>query len=105
VQSIVKAVRETRWFIISTPNPLYSRGLIHDLRLTKSPAEITLMRQSAAIASDAIGRTIAATGSCASEAQLFATVDYHCRMSGAQYLAYPPVVAAGDNANTIHVRF
>lgn len=31
-----------------------------------------------------------------------ARVDFHCRMKGAQFLAYPPVVAAGNNANIIH---
>lgn len=36
------------------------------------------------------------------ESQLWATVDYHSRMKGAQYLAYPPVVASGTRANTIH---
>lgn len=36
------------------------------------------------------------------ESQLWACVEYHSRMKGAQYLAYPPVVAGGDRANTIH---
>lgn len=31
-----------------------------------------------------------------------ARVDFYCRMDGAQFLAYPPVVAAGQNANVIH---
>ena len=37
-----------------------------------------------------------------SEAKIFATLDYECRMRDADYLAYPPVVASGDNANIIH---
>ncbi len=37
-----------------------------------------------------------------SESELWATVEYHSRMKGAQYLAYPPVVAGGPRANTIH---
>ena len=37
-----------------------------------------------------------------SEHQIFARVDYHCRMDNASFLAYPPVVAAGSNANIIH---
>lgn len=36
------------------------------------------------------------------ESQLWASVEYHSRMNGAQYLAYPPVVAGGARANTIH---
>lgn len=37
-----------------------------------------------------------------SEHHIFARVDYYCRMNGASYLAYPPVVASGRNATTIH---
>lgn len=37
-----------------------------------------------------------------SEHQIFAKVDYECRMNGAEYLAYPPVVAGGDRATIIH---
>lgn len=37
-----------------------------------------------------------------SEHHIHARVDYHCRMNNAQFLAYPPVVAVGNNANTIH---
>lgn len=37
-----------------------------------------------------------------SEHQLFAKIDYECRMRGAEYLAYPPVVAGGDRATIIH---
>lgn len=37
-----------------------------------------------------------------SEHFINARVDFHCRMKGAQFLAYPPVVAAGNNANIIH---
>lgn len=37
-----------------------------------------------------------------SEHHIFARVDYHSRMKNASFLAYPPVVAAGNNATTIH---
>lgn len=37
-----------------------------------------------------------------SEHHIFARVDYHCRMDNASFLAYPPVVAGGKNATTIH---
>ena len=29
-------------------------------------------------------------------------MEYYSRLGGAQYLAYPPVVAGGPRANTIH---
>ena len=78
------------------------RQLLHELRLIKSPSEIQLMRRSAEVAAEAMTKTMSATTSCSAESHLFATMDYHCRMSGAQHLAYPPVVAYGDNANVIH---
>lgn len=37
-----------------------------------------------------------------SESQLFAKIDYECRLRGAEFLAYPPVVAGGDRGTIIH---
>ncbi|KAK9498760.1 hypothetical protein O3M35_003323 [Rhynocoris fuscipes] len=78
------------------------RNKIHELRVIKSEAEQILLRKSAEIASDAIKLSIETTKPGMTEHQLFATVDYHCRMKGAEQLAYPPVVASGENANIIH---
>ncbi|XP_055681237.1 xaa-Pro aminopeptidase 3 [Lutzomyia longipalpis] len=74
----------------------------HKQRLIKSPAEVELMRKTCQIASEAINRTISESKSGDSEHQVFARVDYHCRMRNADFLAYPPVVASGNNATTIH---
>ena len=62
------------------------------------------MRKTAEIGSNAIKETIkkSKNENIATEAKIFATLDYECRMREADYLAYPPVVAAGDNANIIH---
>lgn len=76
--------------------------LMHKIRLIKSQSEIDLMRKSCEIVSAAISKTIEVSRPKMSEHQLFATVDYECRMNGAEFLAYPPVVAAGNNANIIH---
>lgn len=72
------------------------------LRLIKSPAEQKLMQESCNIASAAIARAMAVSSPGITEHQLFATVDYESRMRGAEILAYPPVVAAGNNATIIH---
>lgn len=87
-----------------TDNQIFAspKILFHQIRLIKSACEIDLMRESCRIASDAIVKTIRSSKPEMSEHQLFATVDYECRMRGAEYLAYPPVVAAGRNANIIH---
>ncbi|KAJ6637107.1 Xaa-Pro aminopeptidase 3 [Pseudolycoriella hygida] len=75
---------------------------IHKQRVIKSESEIKLMRKTCEIASEAINKTIRTSKPGDSEHHIFATVDYHCRMNGASYLAYPPVVASGSNATTIH---
>ncbi|XP_076285211.1 xaa-Pro aminopeptidase 3-like isoform X4 [Lasioglossum baleicum] len=90
--------------IKTTDNPKFvsPTSIIHKIRLIKSQSEIDLMKKSCEIASAAISRTIETSKPKMSEHQLFATVDYECRMNGAEFLAYPPVVASGKNANIIH---
>ncbi|KAL6255919.1 hypothetical protein P5V15_013159 [Pogonomyrmex californicus] len=87
-----------------TDNQIFAspKILFHQIRLIKSACEIDLMRESCGIASKAIVKTIQSSKPEMSEHQLFATVDYECRMLGAKYLAYPPVVAGGKNATVIH---
>ncbi|XP_036318528.1 xaa-Pro aminopeptidase 3 isoform X2 [Rhagoletis pomonella] len=75
---------------------------IQSLRLYKSPSEQDLMRRTCQIASRAINEVISESKPGLSEHQLFAAVDYKCRMKNANYMAYPPVVASGNNATTIH---
>lgn len=60
------------------------------------------MKKSCEIASEAIIDTIKTSFPGMNEHQINAKVDYECRMKGAQYLAYPPVVAGGRRANIIH---
>lgn len=78
------------------------RAVIQRQRLFKSKAEQKLMQISCDIASAAISKTISVTRPGVTEHQLFATVDYESRMRGAEFLAYPPVCASGNNANIIH---
>ncbi|XP_065226899.1 xaa-Pro aminopeptidase 3-like [Planococcus citri] len=75
---------------------------LHSLRAIKSPAEQNLMRKAGEISAEAIKETIRITKPGMTEHQLFSTVDHECRMLGAEFLAYPPVVAAGDKATIIH---
>ncbi|XP_017789489.1 PREDICTED: probable Xaa-Pro aminopeptidase 3 [Habropoda laboriosa] len=77
-------------------------NLMHKIRLIKSQSEINLMKRSCQIISEAISKTIKISKPKMSEHHLFAIVDYECRMNDAEFLAYPPVVAAGKNANIIH---
>lgn len=77
-------------------------GRVHTLRSLKSPAEIQLMQRSCEIASQAFIETMTFSHPKVKEAHLWAKMDFECRLRGAEYLAYPPVVAGGPRANTIH---
>jgi Xaa-Pro aminopeptidase len=78
------------------------RDVLHELRSVKSSAEISLMRKTCEIGALGLMKTISSSKHLSSELDYLATIDYYSRLAGASYLAYPPVVASGNNANTIH---
>ena len=75
---------------------------MHSMRVIKSPAECKLMQKSVSIASEAFKEVIKFSHPGISESALYARIDYETRVRGAEFLAYVPVVAGGDRANTIH---
>uniref|UniRef100_A0A1I8Q9X7 Aminopeptidase P N-terminal domain-containing protein n=2 Tax=Stomoxys calcitrans TaxID=35570 RepID=A0A1I8Q9X7_STOCA len=77
-------------------------SLIQGMRLFKSPSEQNLMRRTCEIASLSINEVMGETRPGLSEHHVYAMVDFKCRMRNANHLAYPPVVASGNNATTIH---
>ncbi|KAM9843127.1 xaa-Pro aminopeptidase 3 [Aulostomus maculatus] len=95
-QSYVGAVLE------AAPMPCTLRPLIHSLRALKSPAEVALMQEAGRITAQAFRRTMALSHGDVDEAVLFAKFDFENRLHGANFLAYPPVVAGGNRANTLH---
>ena len=76
--------------------------LMHSQRVTKSPAEIQLMEESGRVASNAFIEVMRFTKPGINEAHLYAKMDLEVRLNGAEFLAYPPVVAGGNRANTLH---
>ncbi|CAG8447958.1 2185_t:CDS:10 [Scutellospora calospora] len=76
--------------------------IIQELRLIKSDSEIALMKKSGEIAGKAFIQTMKFTKPGLSEHDLYAKIDFECRIQGAQSLAYVPVVAGGINALTMH---
>eukprot|EP00048_Salpingoeca_helianthica_P023987 m.28836 g.28836 ORF g.28836 m.28836 type:complete len:462 (-) comp9116_c0_seq2:140-1525(-) len=75
---------------------------LHRLRIVKSPAEISLMRKSCQIASFAFVELMRATRAGVGEKDLDALMEYTCRTRGAARLSFPPVVASGARACTLH---
>ncbi|KAJ3783587.1 peptidase M24 [Lentinula aff. detonsa] len=82
------------------PKPLAPE--IGRLRAIKSPSEQNLMKSAADISGRAHAKTMRFTRPGLSEAALAAHFNYLCSLSGAQRLAYVPVVASGPNALIIH---
>ncbi|XP_061158853.1 xaa-Pro aminopeptidase 3 isoform X1 [Syngnathus typhle] len=82
------------------PRPL--SPLIHSLRAFKSSAEVALMQEAGRITAQAFRRTMALSHGEVDESVLFAKFDFENRVHGANFLAYPPVVAGGNRANTLH---
>ncbi|KAM4535234.1 xaa-Pro aminopeptidase 3 [Fundulus diaphanus] len=84
------------------PVPRSLRPLVHSLRAIKSPAEVSLMQEAGRITAQAFRRTMALSQGDVDESVLFAKFDFENRIHGANFLAYPPVVAGGNRANTLH---
>ncbi|KAD2392991.1 hypothetical protein E3N88_39968 [Mikania micrantha] len=102
-----------------TPIPSYTdleafqkaayNGRVHDLsfytheaRWVKSSAELSLMRESAAIGCQAFLQTMLNSKISPYESILSAKVEYECRIRGAQRMAFNPVVGGGPNGSVIH---
>ncbi|KAI7869772.1 peptidase M24, structural domain-containing protein [Spinellus fusiger] len=75
---------------------------VQELRLIKSDGEIELMKQSGYISSKAFIEAMKWTQPGYLEDQLWAKMEYECRMHGSSVLAYVPVVAGGPNALSLH---
>lgn len=79
--------------------------LLHPLRSIKSPAELATMRKSAAMAASGFRRVAQLLGQsrqAAAERELAVEFEYEVKRLGAQRLAYPCVVGAGENATFLH---
>jgi Xaa-Pro aminopeptidase len=76
--------------------------LVQMMRVRKSPAEIAVLQRSADIAAAAFADVLSTARAGELERAVAASLDYHCRRRGASRLAFPPVVAGGRNALTLH---
>jgi Xaa-Pro aminopeptidase len=77
--------------------------LLHDMRLFKSPAELDLMRRSAAIAVAAHKRAMRRASPGVMEYQLAADILHEFHEHQAD-IAYEPIVGGGANACVLHYR-
>ncbi|XP_074651939.1 xaa-Pro aminopeptidase 3-like [Tubulanus polymorphus] len=97
INSIDDLIRANKHSTIQNPIPH-----LHHLRLFKSKPEIALLEQCNRITAESFKQVMKFTKPGMSEAHLDARMEYECRLRGADYLAYIPVVAGGNRACTIH---
>ena len=69
--------------------------MVEDLRMTKSPAEIDLIRKSVLVNSEAYARTLRRVRTGMREREIAAELDYQMRLLGAEKPAFDTIVAAG----------
>jgi Xaa-Pro aminopeptidase len=75
---------------------------LHEMRLRKDPSELNTMRRAAAISALGHRAAITATRPGVNEYEIEAIAEYAYFSNGAQSVAYPSVVAGGDNATILH---
>lgn len=75
---------------------------IDNLRWIKSKAELEFMKTAASIGSQALNSLLETKKDVSHEAYISGFLEYEMKLRGADSQAYPPVVAAGARANTIH---
>jgi Xaa-Pro aminopeptidase len=83
----------------------YTKKLInrvHEMRLRKSPIELDCLRQATHISGEAHQRAIRACRPGLYEYQLEAELLYEFYQQGSQALAYPNIVASGENSCILH---
>jgi Xaa-Pro aminopeptidase len=77
-------------------------AIVAEMRLIKEPAEIELLRASAAVARAAHGEALRQVRPGMREFEVEALIDFEFRRRGAAGPAYPSIVAAGANATILH---
>lgn len=103
ISSILPTERWNDLKVLSACNTYVSvREHIDALRWIKSPAELQLMRRTCRIGAQSMNAMIAKSRGIINENEIVGRLELEVRRRGAAGLAYPPVVAAGNQANIIH---
>jgi Xaa-Pro aminopeptidase len=71
-------------------------------RVKKSDAEIKIMQDACTISTDAFINAMKISHPYINEHLIYAKFDFDCRIRGADYLAYIPVIAGGPRATILH---
>ena len=103
VFSLLQALRDAPKQSKQAPSSLIDvRIILDEMRLIKSASEIDMMRQAAAVATQAHIRAMEFVEAGKNEYHLEAEIHHEFAMQGAKYPAYGTIVGAGDNACILH---
>jgi Xaa-Pro aminopeptidase len=103
VFSLLQALRDAPKQSKQAPSSLIDiRIILDEMRLIKSAREIDLMRQAAAVATQAHIRAMQFVEAGKNEYHLEAEIHHEFAMQGAKYPAYSTIVGSGDNACILH---
>jgi Xaa-Pro aminopeptidase len=78
------------------------RGIIHEMRLFKQPAELDVMRRAADITREGHEAAARLARGAVHEYELQAVIEYTFRRRGARGAAYTTIVGGGRNATILH---
>lgn len=88
---------------ISGPNEIVDLGhILHELRLVKRTEEVNVMKRIAKISAQAHRRAMEVCRPGRMEYEIAAELEYTFKKAGCESWAYPPIVAGGGNACTLH---
>ncbi len=105
VTDLLNEVRARARTGVSAPAEIVDvRQTLDDLRLVKDAHELALMRRAAQISASAHRRAMERTRAGWYEYQVEAELAHEFLSSGAQAVAYSPIVAGGPNACVLHYR-
>jgi Xaa-Pro aminopeptidase len=103
VFSLLTALREAPKQSMQAPQSLIDvRGLLDEMRLFKSAAEIDIMRRAADISGQAHVRAMQRCQAGLNEYHLEAELHYGFAINGAKHAAYGTIVGSGNNACILH---
>jgi len=78
------------------------KGVVEEIREIKEPDEIEILRRSAELMSDVLGRVIAELEPGQSEREVAWKIETLIREQGAEEASFPPIVASGPNSALPH---
>lgn len=84
------------------PDIIDAEGLISEMRIRKSPEEITTLKVACELSAKAHSLAMAYTRPGLNEAQIEALVEFVFKNEGAKRMGYGSIVASGHNATVLH---